>query len=376
MFFPTDGYAVRGGAEWIIPVHGWISEPSWLSEHLDVVGHAIHLDTLMDAPEDRAALRERLVPFVVERKKGRRIGILLGERQVRLGPALSNGHFRDELAISADLVAALRREASAPMIEYRAICPADQKREFVGRVYLLEPEGLSIVSDIDDTIRLTEVNNTKRMLKNTFVREYEAVPGMASLYAQWANVHQARFHYLSASPAALGVPLQQFLIDNGFPAGSVTLRSMEWEGLKTILSLFDAPVEYKLAEITWLMRALPDRRYILIGDSGQHDPEVYGAIARVFQPQVRLILIRDVTCCEGRDSARYREAFRDVADSQWVLFRDPAEIRAIVDKAVHQPSRQQKEAEPFQPNALAPRLAAYNNEEDRDFSWPAEWRRP
>jgi hypothetical protein len=360
VFFPTVGYPVQGGTDWVLPIHGWIYESSWLSEHLDEVGKAIEIESLMESPEDRAVLHERLSAFVVEHKEGRQVGIMLGDYRVRLSPALANGHFQKELAVPADVVAALRSEASAPVIQYRAICPDDQHRECLGRVYLLEPEGLSVVSDIDDTIRLTDVNNTKKMLDNTFVQPYRPVPGMAELYSEWANLHQARFHYLSASPAQLATPLQEFLAANGFPEGSLALRTVDFEGLKTILSLLDAPPEYKLAELTWLMRALPGRQYVLIGDSGQNDPEVYGAIARVFRPQVRLILIRDVTCCEGRDSARYQEAFRDIPDSQWVLFRDPAQVRTLVSGSLRRRTREQKDGEPRWPHVFVQQLAAYN----------------
>ena len=55
-----------------------------------------------------------------------------------------------------------------------------------------------------------------------------------------------------------------------------------------------ATLDQKIRQITQLMIHLPRRQFVLIGDSGERDPEVYRAIQRMFPRQVRSILIRDV----------------------------------------------------------------------------------
>jgi phosphatidate phosphatase APP1 len=57
---------------------------------------------------------------------------------------------------------------------------------------------------------------------------------------------------------------------------------------------------------------------VLVGDSGEHDPEIYGAIARAHPTQVRGILIRDVTG-EGRGAPRYGKAFAGIPVEQWLI---------------------------------------------------------
>ena len=73
------------------------------------------------------------------------------------------------------------------------------------------------------------------------------------------------------------------------------------------------------------LRRYPARRFILIGDSGEQDPEVYGDIARRFPAQVSGILIRNVDASRA-DDLRYRTAFAGIAREQWRLFTDPARI--------------------------------------------------
>ena len=78
---------------------------------------------------------------------------------------------------------------------------------------------------------------------------------------------------------------------------------------------------HKLAAIARLMEDFPLRRFLLIGDSGELDPEIYGEVARTRPERVEGVVIRDVTG-EGRDAARYARAFEGVAPERWHIFRD------------------------------------------------------
>ena len=97
----------------------------------------------------------------------------------------------------------------------------------------------------------------------------------------------------------------------------------------TFTALFDSPEKYKLAVIEPLLRQFPRRKFILVGDSGERDPEAYGTLARSHPAQIEHIFIRDVTG-EKADAARYRAAFRDVSAERWKIFLEPKEIREVV----------------------------------------------
>ena len=75
-----------------------------------------------------------------------------------------------------------------------------------------------------------------------------------------------------------------------------------------------------------LLSGWPKRRFVLVGDSGERDPEVYGEIARRHPDRVHRIFIRDVTG-ERSDAARYKEAFRDVPAGSWSVFRNAEELK-------------------------------------------------
>ena len=191
---------------------------------------------------------------------------------------------------------------------------------------LVEEVGLSVISDIDDTVKVTQVADREKMLRNTFLRSYVAVPGMADLYRQWAR-RGATFHYISASPWQLYEPLYTFMEARGFPAGSFLLKTFYWKDSR-FMSLFVDPMEYKLASIDPVLRLYPRRRFVLVGDSGEKDPEAYGELARRYPEQIVRILIRAVGG-EARDLGRFREAFKDVPQDKWVVFTRPDEVTSV-----------------------------------------------
>jgi phosphatidate phosphatase APP1 len=118
-------------------------------------------------------------------------------------------------------------------------------------------------------------------------------------------------------------PLGAFLRSAGFPEGSVHLRAFSFSPAAMLDA--DATLRHKQAEITQLLTDHPRRRFVLVGDSGERDPEVYGPIARAHAARIAAVLIRDVTG-DAADSERYRQAFEGVPAERWRLFTDPASL--------------------------------------------------
>ncbi|NLX23512.1 MAG: DUF2183 domain-containing protein [Phycisphaerae bacterium] len=332
MFYPCAGYRDPDRGGWVVFVRGWVYEDSWFSRNLSFLGDVLDVDDLVPDPKERKVLRERLRPFLVDNESHKTLDIYIGEARYRLKPTGESGHVSDRILVTDEQV---RGQGALPngragRLAYRVATWPSKDRVVTGEVFLLENQGLSIVSDIDDTIRITEVNHTKRMLRSTFLRPFVPVPGMAEVYAAWAAEHGAEFHYLSAAPCQLYEPIAAFLREHGFPEGSMRLKSIKREGgvMGVILGLFEAPRSFKRQGLTDLMRAVPGRRFVLIGDSAQEDPEIYADIARDFPELVERILIRNVTC-EGREAPRYQEAFRDLPPESWVIFDEAEEIRDL-----------------------------------------------
>ncbi|RYP49530.1 hypothetical protein DL768_004796 [Monosporascus sp. mg162] len=210
------------------------------------------------------------------------------------------------------------------------------------RTFYAEPEGWAVISDVDDTIKITQTSDPIGILRTTFVDAPSVCPGMPELYwhIQSAIKDTSPWFYLSASPYNLYPFLRDFR-EEYYPHGTIILRDSSWMSIPGLLSsLTLGTEEYKVDRMEKIHSWLPRRKMILIGDSTQSDPESYGEIYRTYPDWVKVILIRKVEdiAAIGIDSKnqpeRFQEAFEGVPKDVWHVFTDPAECTKIIDNAV------------------------------------------
>lgn len=159
-----------------------------------------------------------------------------------------------------------------------------------------------IISDIDDTILRSDVTDRLRstrlmLLGNAKTRT--AFPGVAAFYSALqagasgcpGGEHNPIF-YVSSSPWNIFDFLAQFMQVNGIPAGPITLRDYGLD--EQTLAAFEHGA-HKLAALRRILATYPHLPFLLVGDSGQQDPEIYAQAAREHPGRVGAIYIRDVT---------------------------------------------------------------------------------
>lgn len=330
LFFPSFGNPVGDGGEWELHIHGLAFEHERRAAYLtDLVGR-LGLETGQLDERGRTLLAKRMDSFLVDNERGERVIIRLGERTFALDESGPNGHFFGTIRLSAAEVKRLRGQNQPPAdsLQFEAVLPADDPRHFVGEVALLDETGVLVISDIDDTIKISQVADKAALLRNTFLRPYEPVAGMPAVYQSWAARSAARFHYVSASPWQLYTPLAEFIASAGYPPGVFHLKPFRWKD-ETFFSLFASPESYKLPILTEALARCPHRRFVLVGDSGEKDPEVYAALARQHPSQVVKIFIRDLGEPD-ENAARYQRVFEGLPRTLWQVFREPAELPATV----------------------------------------------
>jgi len=323
-FFPTYSPFHPAAAEQTLTIHGWVYEPATNSTTARLFWSALGLDAQQ---AKNRVFQERANRFLVDSERGKRIVVAIGGKNRTLALSEANGHTQTTFQIpTGGEPPGSSRRPPPTTFDYHAILPPGDTRKFAGRVHFIPPTGVSVVSDIDDTIKISEVRDKQALLNNTFFKEFEPVPGMAKIYQQWAK-EGAAFHYVSGSPWQLFAPLEAFREKSGFPAGSYHMRNFRFKD-SSAWSLFTSPTDYKPRAIEPILKAFPKRRFIFVGDSGEKDPEVYGGVARRFPDQIAKIFIRDVTG-EAADAPRYAEAFQDVPRDRWQIFRHAGEIAAF-----------------------------------------------
>ncbi|KAH8595586.1 hypothetical protein B0O99DRAFT_594346 [Bisporella sp. PMI_857] len=170
-------------------------------------------------------------------------------------------------------------------------------------VKITQPKGVSVISDVDDTIKHSSIGSGAReIFRNAFIRDLGdlTIDGVKEWYNTMYNMGIG-FHYVSNSPWQLFPVLVSFFQIAGLPPGSYHLK--QYSGM--LQGIFEPVAERKKGTLTKIMRDFPERRFVLIGDSGEADLEVYTDIALSHPGMILAIFIRDVTTPESHffDSA-------------------------------------------------------------------------
>ncbi|KAI9732332.1 MAG: hypothetical protein M1834_001539 [Cirrosporium novae-zelandiae] len=160
-------------------------------------------------------------------------------------------------------------------------------------VHIIEPTGVSLISDIDDTVKHSGIGSgAKEIFRNTFARELGdlTIDGVKEWYSKLAEMGVS-MHYVSNSPWQLYPLLFSYFSLAGLPPGSFHLK--QYSGM--LQGIFEPVAERKKATLEKIMRDFPKRRFILVGDSGEADLEVYTDIVLANPGRVIGVFIRDVT---------------------------------------------------------------------------------
>ncbi|MDZ4831231.1 MAG: phosphatase domain-containing protein [Phycisphaerae bacterium] len=326
---PTDAWLSPDGRTWMLPVHAWVYEPesdSMLRNMLiNGFGKAIGLD---DDGRNDPLFRTRAGMFFIDNEGGKRlVARLTPDEPARTLPATaSNGHVDatveiDAASLSGDS-AKIAARVSAGWLSV-TVAPAAGGRSTDASVRLVPSVGVSVISDIDDTIKISNARDKSELLKNSFVGPYRSVDGMAAVYRAWSD-RGAIFHYVTSSPWQLHRSLSDWLAHDGFPRGTMRMKYLSGKR-QAFVDLFEASDGTKQSVLDELLTRYPLRQVVLVGDSGQDDPAIYASVARRFPAQVLHIFIRNVTE-ESPAAPRWSTTFQGLDAGRWTVFEDPAAL--------------------------------------------------
>lgn len=173
---------------------------------------------------------------------------------------------------------------------------ANEKLSAVEPVDIISDNGVSVISDIDDTIKKSSISmGAREIFRNTFIRDLKdlTVAGVREWYGELHKMG-VQFHYCSNSPWQLFPVIATFFGLAGLPPGSLHLK--QYSGM--LQGIFEPVAERKKGTLEKILRDFPRRRFILVGDSGEADLEVYTDLAVAHPGRILAIFIRDVTTPE------------------------------------------------------------------------------
>ncbi|MEA2489526.1 MAG: hypothetical protein QOH21_1318 [Acidobacteriota bacterium] len=171
----------------------------------------------------------------------------------------------------------------------------------VGKVLVPGPADFAVISDIDDTIVQTGATSLLRMVRSILLQNAAMRPPFEGVAELYRALHRDRnpVFYVSSSPWNLYELIHDFMNLTQIPHGPMFLQ--DW-GISEQQFISVPHETHKLAQIQLLLEYYPDLPFVLIGDSGQHDPEIYLQVIRTHGTRIKAAFIRDVTE-EHRDRA-------------------------------------------------------------------------
>ncbi len=205
-----------------------------------------------------------------------------------------DGYFRVEMSPGSMVPGAVRWHS----VELSMLQP--ERVDAVAEVYIPPAAArVVVVSDIDDTVMHTGVANKIKMLWHLFVEDADrrtVFPGVSHLYrALHAGASGAEGNvllYVSRAPWGIYEILDEFFHANDIPVGPI-LFLREW-GISWKHPLPRRAVDHKRVLIEAMMALYDEMPFVLIGDSGQHDPEIYRHLVEQTGGRVRAVYIRDI----------------------------------------------------------------------------------
>ncbi|TLD31268.1 hypothetical protein PspLS_02165 [Pyricularia sp. CBS 133598] len=190
--------------------------------------------------------------------------------------------------------------------------------------YLVPPEGYTVISDIDDILRVTKIYVPKEGLLNSFARPFTPWENMPDIYANWARSNRdMHFHYLTTTPEQ-ATRIYMDYIYKTYPAGSFDTRPLNFSDVSATLSIR----KYLLDRV---FQTFPQRKFVLVGDISNSDiMKDYPRMAKEYPGQVSCILLRNTSATDDQMLFPYNtKEFKDVDQKNYMFFRTTEDLAGI-----------------------------------------------
>ncbi|KAB8346360.1 hypothetical protein FH972_023403 [Carpinus fangiana] len=191
--------------------------------------------------------------------------------------------------------------------------------------YLVPPgPGLTIVSDIDDILRVTKIYQPKEGLLNSFARPFTPWMNMPDVYRNWSQhlslPEATHFHYLTTTPEQVTRNYMQFIYAN-YPGGSFDTRPLNFSDVPATLSI-------RAALLQKVFETFPQRKFILVADTSNADVmRDYPMMATTYPDQVQCIFLRNTSATDPDDKFPYdTSGFKGINQNKYMFFVTPDDL--------------------------------------------------
>jgi len=190
--------------------------------------------------------------------------------------------------------------------------------------YLVPNQGMTVISDIDDILRITQIYDPKNGLFNTFAKPFVPWMNMPEIYLNWStSLTDLHFHYLTTTPEQATRPYMSYIYGN-YPLGSFDTRPLNFSNTAATVSIR----KYLLERI---FQTFPQRKFILVADTSNSDVmRDYPLMATEFPNQVQCIFLRNTSATDPLDHFPYdTSGFQSLNQQSYMFFLVPDDLKNL-----------------------------------------------
>ncbi|KAG5931605.1 hypothetical protein E4U53_001688 [Claviceps sorghi] len=190
--------------------------------------------------------------------------------------------------------------------------------------YLVPSTGITIISDIDDILRVTKIYEPKEGILNTFTRPLTPWMNMPQIYANWsASLQNMHFHYLTTTPEQVTRTYMDFIYKT-YPLGSFDTRPLNFSDTKATLHI-------RRFLLDKVFRTFPQRKFVLVADTSNPDVmAAYPAMYKDYPGQVMCILLRNTSSTDSGDRFPYNTSgFKGIPQDRYMFFHVPDDLTRL-----------------------------------------------
>ncbi|EER24032.1 hypothetical protein CPC735_054020 [Coccidioides posadasii C735 delta SOWgp] len=196
--------------------------------------------------------------------------------------------------------------------------------------FLVPPSGYTIVSDIDDVLRVSTIYHPTEGFRNLLTRPFYPWMNMPDIFANWSHsLPDTHFHYLTTAPDQMAQRYMDFIF-NVYPHGSFDMRAVNFRRFRSSWSVRSGLLEK-------VLQTYPERKFILIGDNSNHDiMKNYPLLSLKYPGQIQCIFIRNVSATDRTFRWPYTtKFFQPLNRDSYMIFRYPDDLANLDIESGH-----------------------------------------
>jgi Uncharacterized conserved protein (DUF2183) len=189
--------------------------------------------------------------------------------------------------------------------------------------YLVPPTGFTVISDIDDILRVTKIYLPTQGILNTFAKPFTPWLDMPDIYANWSrSLPNMHFHYLTTTPEQATRNYMDFTFKT-YPLGSFDTRPLNFSDASETISVR----KFLLDKI---FQTFPQRKFILVADTSNSDiMKDYPAMATQYPGQVQCIFLRNTSATDEDYFPYDTSGFKNLSQNTYMFFITPDDLTGL-----------------------------------------------